>query len=194
MLHPVRKAAMLYVRCGPFAVEVAAIDANVSFGGGRQLPHITVVCRIFDQVIDNIERERQVRLNRARFETRYVKELLGPIAFVSRPANVERPLRDVQPDVFSIASERELRPVATAEFRDTVNPMFAHEPVDDVCLEQGQPPMGTGSRVSSLFISILPILRRGTECDPRLRLQLCLTAWPQPATDDGSFLKGANFM
>ncbi len=119
-----------------------------------------MIHRVLQQVIDDVQRERQVRFRARGRKLVQQAEFLRRIARKSPAAESDRGWRDVQPQVARIRRERELCAVAATELDDRAHALLADEPVEHARLELRQRALGTAAGRQAETVPAVPVALR----------------------------------
>src|SRR5437868_6467344 len=133
-----RESAMFHVGpCMPFVVvRVARIDDHEPFGCGKQSTHIALEYAVLDEMVDDVERQREIRGLTLVLVGDF--EHLGGVSGEFPVALIDGGLAYIETHVVRVSCERQLIAVATAELDDAFYLPLAHKGVDQFGLERGE--------------------------------------------------------
>src|SRR5215471_16710821 len=162
-LEPARKLSMLDVRplILSIVIRVARIDDDVAMRRPNERVHVVFEHPVFHQVVDHVERKRQVGLLTSILA--HEGERLRRVTGEQAPALAHRCLTHVVSGVHRVSRQQQLVSVATTKFHDRLYPPCLHEGIDHFGLERRELSVGADTRISFRIISIFPIFSGSRE-------------------------------
>src|SRR5215510_165591 len=162
-LEPSRKLSVLDVRplILSIVIRVARIDDDVAMRRPNERVHVGFEHPVFHQVVDHVERKRQVGLLTSILA--HEGERLRRVTGEQPPALAHCCLTHVVSGVHRVSRQQQLVSVATTKFHDRPYPPCRHEGIDHFGLERCELSVGADTRISFRIISILPIFSGSRE-------------------------------
>ena len=111
--NPNREMSVAHVGGLGEGIVVARVDDHITPGMRKQGAHVRIKNRILDQMIDNVERERQVEAGKLLGKCIGQIELLGRVLNEAGTASFDGRGSDVDADVFGILRQFQLRAIPT---------------------------------------------------------------------------------
>lgn len=136
-------------------VAVAGVDDDERGGGRKQAAHVGVVGIVLDEVVDDVEAQRQVGLVANCLPD--VEELLAGVVFEQGLALRKDHWADIEAGVVREAEVAQLVAVAAAQLQHGFDAVLGHELVEHGGLELGQVVVGASAGVAALRVAVQPV-------------------------------------
>jgi len=142
-------------------VVIARVNDHILFAGLKKLMHIGFKDLILQQVVNHVQRQREIGLKQAGMIAEaegiiYIKAL-GLIAGKLPHAMPDDGGRHIQPQVLRILRQRELVAVAAAELYHRMEMMLFYKAIQELRLEIGQVAVGATARIASFAVALFPV-------------------------------------